>query len=321
MKGMEKERRLGDPELSRPALALAKRFVQRWDIYARQLDDGRYICVHEPLTVDQLFAHLRGEITLGAYLLDQKSQARFVVFDADEPQGFERLARLNSLLSVEGIPSYLESSRRGGHLWFFLAKPTSGYAVRSFARGVLSAHEVDGIEVFPKQDRLSNGPGSMIRMPFGIHRVSGLRYGFYQPDGSPLAPTLREQINTLSTPQTVPEVVFESYTSYVSPEPPITLVDRFDKPTDVLSERIKSSVTVLEFVSQYVDLKPAGSGVIGRCPFHDDQHPSFGVNDRENYWHCFAGCGGGSIIDFWMKRQGYDFTRAVRELADMLLES
>jgi DNA primase len=48
-------------------------------------------------------------------------------------------------------------------------------------------------------------------------------------------------------------------------------------------------VTVLEFVSQYVHLKPAASGAIGVCPFHDDHSPSLGVNDEGNYWHRFAG--------------------------------
>jgi len=95
------------------------------------------------------------------------------------------------------------------------------------------------------------------------------------------------------------------------------------EPTEELagtvSERIKASVTVLEFVSQYVDLKPTASGAIGLCPFHDDHHPSFGVNDEGNYWHCFAGCGGGSVIDFWMMWRECDFTAAIRELAEMVL--
>jgi hypothetical protein len=60
-----------------------------------------------------------------------------------------------------------------------------------------------------------------------------------------------------------------------------------------ISERIKASVMVLEFVSQYVDLKPTASGAVGLCPFHDDHHPSFGVNDESNCQNCFAGCGGG----------------------------
>ena len=47
-----------------------------------------------------------------------------------------------------------------------------------------------------------------------------------------------------------------------------------------MPEKIKASVTVLEFVSQYVDLKLTTSGAIGLCPFHDDHHPNFGV-DKE----------------------------------------
>jgi DNA primase len=87
----------------------------------------------------------------------------------------------------------------------------------------------------------------------------------------------------------------------------------------MVSEKIKASVTVLEFVSQYIDLKPTPGGAIGLCPFHDDHHPSFGVNEAGNYWNCFAGCGGGSVIDFWIKWRGCDFTMAIRELAEMLL--
>lgn len=49
-----------DEALARPALLLARRFITRWDLYARQLDDGRYVCLHEPLTPSHLFAHLRG---------------------------------------------------------------------------------------------------------------------------------------------------------------------------------------------------------------------------------------------------------------------
>jgi DNA primase len=86
-----------------------------------------------------------------------------------------------------------------------------------------------------------------------------------------------------------------------------------------MSEKIKASVTVLEFVSQYVDLKPTASGAIGLCPFHDDHHPSFGVNTEGNFWNCFAGCGGGSVVDYWMQWRECDFTTAIRELAEMLL--
>lgn len=89
----------------------------------------------------------------------------------------------------------------------------------------------------------------------------------------------------------------------------------------MVSERIKDKVSVLEFVSQYVDLKPIKNGALGLFPFHDDHNPSLGINDKDNYWYwnCFAGCGGGSVIDFWMMWSKCDFVEAVTELAHVLL--
>ena len=310
---------LPDAELSRPALVLAQRFVQRWDLYAHQLDDGRYVCVHEPLNVGLLFDHLRGEITLGTYLLDQESQARFIVLDADDEQGWECLGHLARVLVDENVPAYLEKSRRGGHLWLFLAQAVAGEEARVFGLGLLAAHQVEGVELFPKQDQIADGPGSLIRMPFGVHRLTGRCYGFYTADGSLLAPTIREQIYALGTPETVPEAAFEAYRTLVSSQPTSATIEPLETPTGMVSEKIKASVTVLEFVSQYVDLKPTPSGAIGLCPFHDDHHPSFGVNDEGNYWNCFAGCGGGSVIDFWMNWRECEFTTAIRELVEMLL--
>jgi hypothetical protein len=194
-----------DTELSRPALVLAQRFVQRWDLYARQVDDGSYVCVHELLNVGLLFSHLRGEITLGAYLFNQEVKARILVLDADDPQGWERLGHLARKLAGEKIPAYLERSRRGGHLWLFLAQAVAGSQARAFGLGLLRAHQVERVELFPKQDGLADGPGSLIWMPFGVHRLTGRCYGFYTADGAPLAPTLREQIQALKTPETVPE--------------------------------------------------------------------------------------------------------------------
>jgi DNA primase len=83
-----------------------------------------------------------------------------------------------------------------------------------------------------------------------------------------------------------------------------------------VAERIKTAISVRQFVSQYVALSPSGKGL---CPFHDDHDPSFNVNEDENYWYCFACEEGGSIIDFWMRWQKCDFVTAMHELSDILL--
>ncbi len=100
---------------------------------------------------------------------------------------------------------------------------------------------------------------------------------------------------------------------------PAAIVEEPPVKSETLAERIKASVTVLEFVSRYVELTPTASGAIGHCPFHNDRRPSFGVNQEGNYWHCFAGCGGGSVIDFWMRWRGCGFSEALKELRRMVM--
>ena len=79
---------------------------------------------------------------------------------------------------------------------------------------------------------------------------------------------------------------------------------------------MKRAISVHDYVSRTVELDEQGRG---HCPFHNDGHKSFSVNKDENYWHCFAGCGGGSVIDFWMRWKKCDFITAVTELAEMVL--
>ena len=298
------------------ATSLAGTFIQRWDMYARQLDDGSYRCIHKPLSDRHIISHLKGEITLGVYVLDVESQARYVVFDADSYQVMEQLKNVSKSLSIHGIPSYLETSRRGGHMWLFFEVPIPGQDVRTFARGVMDAYDISDIEIFPKQDKLRGGPGSLIRLPFGIHRRTGKRYGFITENNVPIASSYENQIHILSSPGTVPEEAFNSFWTNRQVETELNSARETDISSGLLSDRVKLGIPVIDFVNQYVDLSSSG---LGLCPFHDDQRRSFSVNIQENYWHCFAGCGGGSIINFWMKYRGADFADAVTELAGTLL--
>lgn len=305
------------PEIRVFADMLASTFVRRRDLFARQLEDGRYCCVRKPLEERHLIAHLNGEMTLGTYVLDQNSLARFAVIDADDDLQLARLADISMSLARGGIPSYLESSRRGGHLWFFFDQSLPGKLARRFGKSILASNSLEDIELFPKQDELGDGPGSLIRLPFGIHRKDGQRYGFVTTKGEPLANTFAEQIYMLSNPRTVERTALDDFIRQHKASIRERILVKHEAAGETLSEQIKRSVTVLDFVGQYVELSPAGRGL---CPFHDDHHESFSVNAEKNYWHCFAGCGGGSIIDFWMKWQGVDFRQAVKELAGSLLK-
>ena len=315
MKGMDsmnKELEVSNHEIESLANVLAERFIQRRDLYSKQLDDGRYLCIRKPLKDWHLAAHLRGEITLGAYVLDENSKTRYIVFDADDDIAMEKLVGMALDLEADGIPAYLEQSRRGGHLWLFFGQPVMGRDARAFAKGLVDIYELENIELFPKQSKLKEGPGSLIRLPFGVHRKTGERYDFITPSGNPLAPSLLEQIQLLSTPQSVSMAAFSAYRKFGTKTFRKAEFVPTEAASGTLSQRIKESVTAVDFISQFVELSADGRGL---CPFHEDNRHSFAVNAEKNYWNCFAGCGGGDIIHFWEKWQGIPRGAAIRELS------
>jgi DNA primase len=78
---------------------------------------------------------------------------------------------------------------------------------------------------------------------------------------------------------------------------------------------IRDRSSILEVVSDYVNLKKAGKNYKGLCPFHSEKTPSFMVNEEKQIFHCF-GCGaGGDVFTFLMKVGNFSFPQAVEELA------
>lgn len=81
-------------------------------------------------------------------------------------------------------------------------------------------------------------------------------------------------------------------------------------------EEIKKRVELVDFVSQYLTLKKAGSNYKAPCPFHQERTPSFMVSPEKQIFKCF-GCGeSGDIFGFLMKMEGLNFPEALQVLAD-----
>ena len=67
--------------------------------------------------------------------------------------------------------------------------------------------------------------------------------------------------------------------------------------------------SLLEYISQYVDLHQKGGSHWAKCPFHDEKTPSFNVSN--NKYYCFGCKVGGGIISFIMNYHGLSYREAM----------
>ncbi len=84
---------------------------------------------------------------------------------------------------------------------------------------------------------------------------------------------------------------------------------------DSFIEEVLARSDIVEWIERRVPLKRAGSEFQARCPFHEENTPSFTISPKKQFYHCF-GCGAhGSVIGFLMQYEGLEFLDAVEELA------
>ena len=82
-------------------------------------------------------------------------------------------------------------------------------------------------------------------------------------------------------------------------------------------DRVRDAVDMVALVSGRTELRRAGpEEYVGRCPFHDERTPSFGVNPHEKVYHCFGCQASGDVFTFVMQTEGLDFTGALEALAE-----
>ena len=81
-------------------------------------------------------------------------------------------------------------------------------------------------------------------------------------------------------------------------------------------EQIRSSVSIVDIISEFVQLRKRGKNYVGLCPFHNEKTPSFTVNEEKQIYHCFGCHSGGNVYKFLMEYDKISFVEAVQELAD-----
>lgn len=175
-------------------------FSGRENAYARQWlsDQGQsgYTLVNEPLCPQVARNHILGNYTLGIYQLDTRSFVGWIVFDLDlnkdqhndlnNPEFMswanaillEKVQEMVQLLAFYHVPCSVEDSGfKGYHVWVFLEERISASLAKAFAERIAAQVSLDELpmhwELFPKQSRVKQGYGNLVKLPYGIHRRSG----------------------------------------------------------------------------------------------------------------------------------------------------
>lgn len=175
--------------------------VGRSNPFAYQQPDGSYRPERRELTSEDLAEHEAGFSSIGTYTLVPKgdgadAMCHFIVFDLDTTDEVMLRHLIASVehavdpLGDEGAYHCLlleESGGKGYHIWLFLDEWLDAYRVRAwleerfwpFYNKAESYKRYNALEVFPKQDRLSQGGlGNLVKLPLGVHARSGNRSKF-----------------------------------------------------------------------------------------------------------------------------------------------
>ncbi len=80
-------------------------------------------------------------------------------------------------------------------------------------------------------------------------------------------------------------------------------------------ERLRSTVSIVDTVQQYVALKRVGRNWVGLCPFHAEKSGSFNVKEETGRYKCFGCDKGGDVFTFIQEIEHLDFPGAVEHLA------
>jgi len=83
-------------------------------------------------------------------------------------------------------------------------------------------------------------------------------------------------------------------------------------------EEVRTSASVVDVVSEFVQLRKRGKNYLGLCPFHNEKTPSFTVSEEKQIFHCFGCHTGGNVFKFLMEFQKISFVEAVQQLAEQL---
>jgi len=277
----------------------ARLFPARNDVYSRWTDEG-WRPVREPLTGEIVLAGLTGTgPSISGYMIAPGSVSHVLAYDFDTDDGLEQARRLALWMREEGIPAYIETSRRGAHLWCILDEVLPAITIRAAARAFLQMSGLPDddthIEIRPGSDHVDaewhphvsgavvgTGLGHALRLPMMPHPKTGKRGRMMHATGSPVGTTVAEIILAMDWADAG---LFRTWSERWR-RPPVAHIPSDHKNPHVYPEDNSSASEIL---ASLWGVPNARAGRSVKCPAHEDKVASLNILPDDRRALCMAG--------------------------------
>lgn len=81
-------------------------------------------------------------------------------------------------------------------------------------------------------------------------------------------------------------------------------------------EQVRQAADILEIAKTLTALQVRGNRLVGLCPLHKENTPSFSIDPKLGLFHCFGCSSGGDVVSLVMKAEGLTFPGAIERLAE-----
>lgn len=281
-------------------------FPARNDVYSQWTPAG-WRPVREPLTGEIVLAGLTGKgPSISGYMIAPGSTSHVLAIDFDTDNGLEQAFTLAQIMVANNLPAYVETSRRGAHLWCLLDDALPAIVIRSAARALLQAADLpsddDHIEIRPGSDHVDaewhqhvsgavvgEGLGHALRLPLMPHPKTGKTGQMLDANGDPVGRTMAEIILAME------EASAEDLAAWAErwKRPPVAYIPSEHRaPTSFPEDNSSAS----EILRELWNVPNAAPGRVVSCPAkeyhsHGDIHKGLKIMPDDRRVICYkAGC-------------------------------
>lgn len=181
--------------------------------------------VKKAITKREIEMHLFGQVPLGVYPLLNDNTTNWICVDFDDPD-FNPILDFYTRCKHYGIiPAIEVSKNKGYHAWIFFPSPIQARKARLVVHYILKEVELSKVEIFPKQDELSDGApyGNFVNLPLFAPLVKEGKTVFINMDDEEYKPyldqfTFLKTINKV-TEQRIDEIIATNNLKDVEPLP------------------------------------------------------------------------------------------------------